>query len=56
MISCANVPRTIAMAINAKVATLHEMQTIYGLEDVYDMLEVVSVNNHNEHVMMKVVQ
>jgi len=34
-----NVPMTIGLALSAKMATLNELQTVYGLEDVYDMLE-----------------
>jgi hypothetical protein len=26
---------------------LHELETVYGLEDAYDMLEVVIVDAHN---------
>jgi hypothetical protein len=29
------------------MATLHELSTVYGLEDLYDMLEIISVDNHN---------
>lgn len=28
-------------------ATLHELQTVYGLEDLYTMLEVVVVDAYN---------
>lgn len=27
------------------------MQTVYGLEDVYDLLEVAMVNAHNDRLM-----
>jgi hypothetical protein len=27
-----------------------ELQTVYGLEDLYDMLEIIAVDNHNERV------
>jgi len=39
--------------LSLKAATLHEMQTVYGLEDVYDMLEVAMVDAHNQRTMMK---
>ena len=29
------------------MATLHEMDTVYGLEDVYDLLEIMAVENAN---------
>ena len=34
-------------------ATLHEMDTVYGLEDVYTMLEVIRVDAYNQRLMMK---
>lgn len=39
--------------IGARFATLHELQTIYGLEDMYDLIEVLVVDRHNEHVVAK---
>jgi len=33
--------------IGARVATLHELQTIYGVEDLYDLIEVVMVDADN---------
>jgi hypothetical protein len=33
------------------MATLLELQTVYGLEDVYDMLEVLEVDAHNRRVL-----
>ena len=47
----ANVPRTIGMVVSHKMATLNELQTVYGLEDVYDMIEVILVDNHNQQVI-----
>ena len=32
------------------MATLHELQTVYGLRDLWDMLEILSVDAHNERV------
>lgn len=53
LVSSPNVPRTIAAAVSAKVTTLHELQTVYGLEDLYDLLEVAIVDAHNQSLMMK---
>jgi hypothetical protein len=33
------------------MATLHELDTIYGLEDCYDMLEVLTIDAHNQHLL-----
>lgn len=32
------------------MATLHELQTVYGLEDLYDLLEIISVDIHNQRL------
>jgi hypothetical protein len=42
-----NVPPTIGMLISKKVATLNELSTVYGVENMYDMLEIVMVDDHN---------
>jgi len=44
---CENVPHVIAGVLSTKLATLHELQTVYGLEDAYDLLEVAMVDGHN---------
>jgi len=36
--------------IGARLATLHELKTVYGLGDLYLLLEVLSVDRHNERV------
>nr|WP_255701749.1 transcription elongation factor GreA [Bordetella sp. LUAb4] len=33
------------------MATLHELQTVYGSQDLYDMLEVIAVDVHNETLL-----
>ena len=43
-------PRTIASLISAKAATLHELDTVYGMEDVYDMLEVLIIDSENARI------
>lgn len=35
------------MVLSRRMATLHELQTVYSTEDLYDMLEVVMVDNLN---------
>lgn len=47
----ANVPPIIGAAISHKVATLHEMQTVYSIADVYDLLEIVNVDAHNQKLL-----
>ncbi len=35
------------MIVSSRVATLRELQTVYGLEDLYNLAEVVVVDRHN---------
>jgi len=35
------------------MATLSELDTVYGAEDLYDMLEIISVDAHNNRVANK---
>lgn len=32
---------------------MHELDTVYSIEDAYDMLEVLRVDAHNRRVMNK---
>ena len=41
------------MICSRRLANLHELQTIYSLEDAYDMLEIIAVDNHNEALAYK---
>jgi hypothetical protein len=34
--------------VSAGNATLHELDTVYGVEDLYDLLEVLRVDAHNK--------
>lgn len=48
MIEYANLPPIIGTLVSSRLATLHELQTVYGIEDAYRLLEVVGVDNHNK--------
>lgn len=43
-----NVPRVIGTIVSSGKASLIELQTVYGVEDAYTLLEVISVDVHNE--------
>ena len=43
----------IGTLIAHKYATLHELQTVYTLEDAEDMYEIIAVTKYNEHKAMK---
>jgi hypothetical protein len=49
LIDYANVPRAIGSLVSAKMATLHELSTVYGIEDAHLMLEVMTVDAHNRN-------
>lgn len=38
------------------VVTLRELQTVYCLEDLYDLIEVGFVNAHNERVARQIAE
>jgi hypothetical protein len=35
------------------LATLHELDTVYGIEDAYNLLEIIAVDNANEREATK---
>lgn len=38
----------IGTLVSAKAATLHELQTVYGIEDAYDLLEIAVIDSQNQ--------
>lgn len=40
-------PRAIATVLSTRLATLVELDTVLGVEDVYDLLEVAAVDAFN---------
>jgi hypothetical protein len=47
-----NVPPIIGMIVSAGKATLDDLQTRHGLEDAYDIAEIILVDTHN-HVKVR---
>ena len=43
-----NISPVIGTLLSKRMATLHELDTVYGTQDVYDMLEVIAVDDYNE--------
>ena len=39
---------TVGIVVGRRLATLHDLETIYGLEGMYDLLEIAGVDNENE--------
>ncbi len=48
-----NVPPRIGMIVSSGKATLAELQTIYGVEDLYNLIEIMNVDAHNQRVIAK---
>ena len=41
-------PPEIAIVISKKLATLHELQTVYSWDDVLDLAEIAMIDSYNE--------
>ena len=48
MIEYPTVPGMIGVIITRRLATLHELQTVYSLDDAAALYEIAAVNNYNE--------
>lgn len=55
LIECANVPKTIetVIASDLRLATFHELSTVYSVEDMWNLIEVISVHNGNKMLISK---
>jgi len=42
--------------INQKLATLHELKSVYCYEDALDLYEIILVNNYNELTYQEIQQ
>ena len=45
--------KAIATVVSSKLATLHELDTVYGVEDLWILLEVNAVDRHNAYIASK---
>ena len=48
-----NVSLITSIVVKAGLASLHELQTIYSLEDLWDLFEIHSVAQYNESQAVK---
>ena len=48
-----NVPRAIGAVVSSRLATLADLNSTLGTEDVYDLLEILTVDSHNERLLAK---
>lgn len=51
LIRYTNTPGIIATLVSARLATLRELQTVYGPRDAYQMLEIHLIDQHNRGVL-----
>jgi hypothetical protein len=47
------VPKSVGTVISANRASLIELQTVYGVRDLYNLLEIVMVDFYNKHQLEK---
>jgi hypothetical protein len=47
------VPGWFGTIVSRGMATPHELDTIYGTQDVHDMLEIIAVDNANTRILNK---
>lgn len=45
-----NIDPVIAHVISRRLATLKEVDEYYGTEDIFDMLEILSVDDNNQAI------
>lgn len=42
------------MVVSRRLATLHELDTVYGCEDMWDLIEIAIVDGYNESVLNEI--
>lgn len=50
LIGYANIPPLVGMVVSSKLASLNELQTVYGVLDLYNLAEIITVDAHNRRV------
>jgi len=48
-----NTPKLIGALVSGRMATLIELQTVYGILDAYNLLEIMTVDNVNHRKAVK---
>lgn len=52
-ISYANIPRVIGLIVSKRYATMHELKTVIGMAEAYDLLEIITVDSYNSYLASK---
>jgi len=47
------VPDLIGVIVSKGLATLHELDTVYGYEDALNLYEIIKVQNYNDWIAME---
>ena len=51
LIDYTNTPGIIGTLVSARLATLHELQTVYGVLDAYNLLEIHMIDQTNQRII-----
>lgn len=46
-------PPGIGAVVSRGLATLNELDTVYGTEDLYDLMEIIAIDTHNQNLLNK---
>ena len=46
----------VGMVVSSKHATLHELQTVYGVQDLYNLAELIAVDAYNSRAVIEAQQ
>ncbi len=49
----ANVSGLVGVILTRRLATLHELDTVYSYEDALNLAEIITVRNYNEWAAME---
>jgi hypothetical protein len=52
-IGYANIPRIIGLIVSKRYATLHDLKTVIGMAEAYDLVEIISVDAYNNYLASK---
>jgi hypothetical protein len=53
MAECVNVPRAISIVVSSRLATLVDLDSVLGASDLYDLLEIITVDAYNRREASK---
>jgi hypothetical protein len=56
MIDPPNVPRNIFTVIQAEKASYAELDSVLGVRDLYDLIEIILISAHNQNAMEKAIK